>query len=240
MRTLIFAHRGYSKKYPENTLPAFKGAVSCGADGIELDVQLSKDGVPVIIHDETLQRMTRHHGFVKDYTVQELQALKIVKRYGFRVVRTYIPTLEEVLRVLQPTNIILNIELKNTFFPYEGMEEKVLQLVNHFHMENRTIYSSFNQSSVARITSLDKTADTALLYSKSIPQPWVLAKALHAKSIHPNFRAVTKDLIEKSHNHRLKVRAYTVNQPIWIRRLSEWKIDGIVTNNPVLALRSLK
>lgn len=240
MPTLIFAHRGYSAKYPENTLPAFKAAISAGAHGIELDVQLSKDGVPVVIHDETLHRTTSGKGFVKDYALKDLQALKIPYRIGLRQLQTRIPALAEVLELLSATGVILNIELKNQRFPYPGMIEKVLKMIHDYKMSNRTIYSSFEHDSLIKVKHLDKNAETAPLYKRPIPEPWKYARALGAKGIHPQYRGVTPGLINEMHERNLYVRAYTVNQPSAIKRLIQWHIDGIMTDDPVMALKCLK
>ncbi len=240
MPTLIFAHRGYSAKYPENTLPAFKAAIAARADGIELDVQLSKDGVPVVIHDETLPRTTTGRGFVKDHSAEELQTMKILYKNGIMHRHTYIPTLAEVLQLMQATNLILNIELKNQRFPYPGMEETVLKMIKSYKMDDRTIYSSFEHDSLLKVKQLNNNAETAPLYKRPIPEPWKYAKALGAKGIHPNYRGVTADLISDMHERDLSVRAYTVNQPAAIKKLSQWGIDGIMTDDPVLGLKCLK
>lgn len=240
MSTAIFAHRGYSAKYPENTMVAFKAAQKVGADGIELDVQLSKDGIPVVIHDETLNRTTDGRGLVQDFTVEQLSHFNAGKRFGWRFRHAIIPTLEEVLKWLAPTDLLLNIELKNKKFSYDGMEEKVIHLIHDYQLDKRTIYSSFNHDSLIKIIKIDPKAETAPLYKKTIPSPWQYAKALRASGIHPNYRIVTKELITLMHQHNLKVRAYTVNQPTPIKRLNSWGIDGIITDDPNRALESIK
>ena len=122
-----FAHRGFSGKYHENTLLAFEKAVEAGADGIELDVQLTKDGEVVIIHDETIDRTTDGKGFVADYTYDELKKIDasyIYKNhYGFNK----IPTLKEYFTLIKDTKIITNIELKTGINEYLGIEKKFLK-----------------------------------------------------------------------------------------------------------------
>ncbi|WP_243646919.1 glycerophosphodiester phosphodiesterase [Scopulibacillus darangshiensis] len=228
MVTTIFAHRGYSAKYPENTMVSFKAALKSGAQGIECDVQLSKDGIPVVIHDETLNRTTNGIGFVKDYTAKQLASLNAGRRFHHAA----IPTLKEVLAWISPTNLLLNIELKNKKFPYNEMEEKVITMIHDFQMENRTIYSSFNHDSLIKIAKIDANAETAPLYKKPIPSPWRYAKALRASAIHPNYRSVNKELIDKVHDHHFKVRAYTVNNASIMKKLISWGIDGIITDDP--------
>ena len=108
----VWAHRGASGYAPENTLEAFQLAIEQKADGVELDVQLSKDGVLVVIHDESLDRVSDGRGYVKDYTLQELKSFNFNKMHPeYGIVR--IPTLEEVYALLKNTGLTINTELKN-------------------------------------------------------------------------------------------------------------------------------
>ena len=122
--TKNFAHRGFSGKYPENTLLAFSKAIEEGVDGIENDVHLTKDGVLVVMHDELVDRTTNGKGYIKDKTYEELAQLDasyIFKEYGPQKV----PTLREYLELVKDTDIITNIELKTGVFEYTGIEQKV-------------------------------------------------------------------------------------------------------------------
>ena len=160
----IFAHRGASSYAPENTLPAFALAASQGADGIELDVHLTRDGQLVVIHDETLERTTNGSGWVKDHTLAQLQQLRADNHTpGFA--DASIPTLEQVLELVKPTGMLVNIELKTSLIWYEGLEEKTVELVRAMGMEDRVIYSSFNHYSIEKVRQLDPEAETAYLYS---------------------------------------------------------------------------
>ena len=124
----VFAHRGASQYAPENTLEAFRLAMEQGAEGIELDVHLSADGELVVIHDETLERTTNGTGLVKDHTLAQLQALRADNHMeGFEAAR--IPTLRQVLELVRPGDMQVNIELKTGILWYEGIEEKTLELV---------------------------------------------------------------------------------------------------------------
>ena len=112
MQTQVWAHRGASYYTPENTLAAFEKAIKMGADGIELDVQMTKDGELVVVHDETINRTSNGKGYVKDYTLEQL------KKYDFSNKHiTYkgekIPTLQEVYELIKPTSLTINVELKN-------------------------------------------------------------------------------------------------------------------------------
>ena len=140
----IIAHRGYSGKYPENTMLSFRKAVEAGADGIELDVHLSRDGEVMIMHDEALKRTAGREGYIWDYTRAELEGISAGKTkddsYGF----TPVPSLEEYLSMIKPTGLYTNIELKTAPVYYPGIEEKTLELVSRFGLLDRIIFSSFN------------------------------------------------------------------------------------------------
>ena len=148
--TKVFAHRGASGYAPENTLQAFSLAQEQGADGIELDVQLTKDGEVVVIHDETIDRTSTGKGYVRDYTLEEL------KKFSFhnhmeKYKGVKIPTLREVLELVKPGKMEVNIELKTGIFWYPDIEEKTMKIVEEAGMEDRVIYSSFNHYSVQKV-----------------------------------------------------------------------------------------
>ena len=138
--TKVWAHRGASAYAPENTLEAFLLAAEQGADGVELDVQLTKDGEMVVVHDEEIDRVSDGSGFVKDYTLAELKILNFNKTHPeYQDVK--IPTLREVYEALKPTGMTINVELKTGIFWYKDLEKKVLELTKEMEMEDRVIYS---------------------------------------------------------------------------------------------------
>ena len=160
----IWAHRGCSYKYPENTIESFKAAANLkGLTGIEMDVQLTRDGEVVVIHDENVSRTSDGYRDVKDYKLSELRALRIARN----TMPTTIPTLEEVLRLLRPhcrrTGLLINIEFKTGKYRYEGIESKVISIVKKMDMEKFVIYSSFLTDSIIKVKEIDKKAHTAIL-----------------------------------------------------------------------------
>lgn len=182
--TKVFAHRGASGYAPENTLEAFALAGEQGAQGIELDVQLTKDGEVVVIHDETIDRVSTGKGAVRDYTLEEL------RRFSFHNHKkeyegVQIPTLREVLEQVKPGGMEVNIELKTGIYWYPGLEEKTVELVKAAGMENRVIYSSFNHYSVQKILELDAEAETAYLYSDVLLNVENYAKNTGVCGLHP-------------------------------------------------------
>ena len=151
----IWAHRGCSQMYPENTMLAFEKAAELnGLEGIELDIQLTKDRELVVIHDERVDRTTEGIGYVRDYLLSQLKRLHI---YAGSNLSQSIPTMEEVLDLLEDkirTGLRINIELKNGVYPYEGMEEKIVELINRRGMQKSIVYSSFSALSVEKIKKI--------------------------------------------------------------------------------------
>lgn len=167
--TEVICHRGYSSRYPENTILAFQKAVESGADGVELDVHLTRDGEVVVIHDERVDRTTDGVGYVKDHSLAELRRLNAA--YGWRTAPQRIPTLEEYLELIAPTGMKSNIELKTGLFDYEGMEEKVWNQICRFGLENRVILSSFHAQTLLRVKALAPEAPCGLLNQDKLLSP---------------------------------------------------------------------
>ncbi|MBC5742671.1 hypothetical protein FMM74_003530 [Lachnospiraceae bacterium MD308] len=188
----IWAHRGCSQRYPENTVSAFtKASEIKGLTGIELDIQLSKDGHMVVIHDERIDRTTDGTGYVKDYTLAELKRFKIAAGHG-KTER--IPTIEEVLDILQgklrDKKLKLNIELKNSIYPYEGMESRIVSLIHGRNLEKSVIYSSFYARSLEKIRLLDPEVELGILDTKCSDCLYKLKGGCGAAAIHPYWRAM--------------------------------------------------
>lgn len=187
----IWAHRGCSQRYPENTLLAFEKAAGIkGLTGIELDIQLTKDGEMVVIHDEKVDRTTEGTGYVRDYTLAELKKLHI---YADINPVQQIPTIAEVLELLELTmksGLRLNIELKNNIFPYEGMEQKIVDLIHRRGLQERVVYSTFSALSLEKIHAIDKEAELAILDKKVSDCMYKLKGGCGAVALHPSRQGI--------------------------------------------------
>jgi glycerophosphoryl diester phosphodiesterase len=235
--TQIFAHRGYSAAFAENTMSAFLAAEKAGADGIELDVQLTKDGEVVVIHDEKVDRTTSGNGFVKDLTFKEIRKFNANKK---GVKKEPIPSLIEVLEWMKTNQLICNIELKNGILPYKGMEEKVVQLVRTYELSDRIIISSFNHYSIVLSYRMAPEIETAPLFSEQIYMPWVYAQSIRAQGIHPKLASASDEIIKGALENGIAVRPYTVNKEADINRLFKINCTSIITDDPVKALQIKK
>ncbi|WP_058304554.1 glycerophosphodiester phosphodiesterase [Gorillibacterium timonense] len=237
--TKIFAHRGAAGNAPENTMAAFRLAVEQGADGIELDIQMSKDGELIVIHDETLDRTTDGTGLVVARTAAELRELNAAKQMPEYPVER-LPFLREVLEFLQPTALELNIELKNGIILYEGMEEKVIALVREYGMESRVIFSSFNHYSLVKLADLAPDIERGILYTAGLYEPWNYARLMGASALHPYFYSVYPEIVQGAHAAGVKVRPYTVDEEAVMKRMLACGVDGIITNYPARLKRVME
>ena len=189
----IWAHRGCSQRYPENTITSFTKAAELfelGLVGIELDIQLSKDGRIVVIHDERIDRTTDGYGFVRDYTLEELKNFHI---HTGTAEPEHIPAIEEVLELLEDKmrkGFRLNIELKNSVYPYPGMEEKIIELIQSRGLEKQIVWSSFSAKSLSKVRKLLPDAEIGILDTKASDCLYKLKGGCGANAIHPYWQGI--------------------------------------------------
>ncbi|WP_053219318.1 glycerophosphodiester phosphodiesterase [Virgibacillus senegalensis] len=236
MKTLVFAHRGASKRAPENTMPSFQLAYEMGAEGIETDVQLSKDGIPVLIHDETVRRTTNSVGFVQDYTYEQLQNLDAGSWFSEKYENTRIISLEDFLIWAQPKQLQLNIELKNNVIDYENLEKKVYDLLIKYKLVKRTTISSFNPVSLERFKQIDRKIATALLTSQRINGLVDYTSGLGAKALHIKYRLLNSKVVEECREKDMKLRIYTINRAGAMKKCFQLHTDAIFTDVPDIAI----
>nr|WP_284700202.1 glycerophosphodiester phosphodiesterase [Gracilimonas sediminicola] len=239
---VIIGHRGASAYYPENTMAAFRAAYEMGAEMIELDILLSKDSVPVVIHDETLDRTTNGTGLVADYTLTELRKLDAGLWFGREHAGEHIPTLEEVLQFAKG-KIALNIEIKTeavTDDYLEGIEEKALNLVKKYEMEDYVLYSSFDYRAISHLKQLDVDISVALLYEKKQSTrrlPSELVEDYTADAFNCSRRQFTKRWAEDTQRHNIPVFVYTVNKERQMEKMIKRGVSGIFSDKPDLLRR---
>ena len=244
--TQIIAHRGDSGHGPENTLAAFRQAVQLGADGVELDLHRAADGVPVVIHDHTLERTTSGLGRVEDHTSTELAALDAGSWFGADFSAEGIPTLASVLGLLGPTGMILHLELKTGDGPDPLLVETVLALLAGAEasfpgLGERIVMSSFQHDNLKAVLQRSPGLSCAALVDKEASRPWESALALGCQGLHPPWESVDEAMVRYSHEAGLAIRPWTVDDPEVAAHLMDWGVDGIITNQPgpLLAVRRL-
>jgi glycerophosphoryl diester phosphodiesterase len=235
-RPLILAHRGASHAAPENTMAAFRLAAEMGTDGIELDVQLCKDGEAVIIHNHTVDETTDGGGRIKDLTLAELRELDAGAWFAPEFAAERIPTLAQVLHELGP-RMVLNIELKTGTLFSDGLEAEVVRLVEDTNLVHQVIISSFNPLALWRIRRLNRFISTGLLYAPDQPRylrdRWLQA-LVRPNALHPRWDMLDQEDVTAAHRQGLKVNPWTCNDPDAMLRLVGWGVDAIITSRPDL------
>jgi glycerophosphoryl diester phosphodiesterase len=232
-KTLNLAHRGANRVAPENTIAAFRKAVELGADGFELDLQLSKDNVPVIIHDEKLERTTGAPGLVKDFTLAELKSLDAGSWFAPEFSGEKIPTLDEFFDEFAGKDLLFNLELKTGIILYPGLEAAVIKIVAERGLKKQVILSSFNHYSLVTCRETDPEVKTGMLYLAGLYEPWEYAKTLGCYSVHPFFYNLqSPEIVNGFKENNFPIFAWTVNEPLYMKLMTAGGIDGIITDLP--------
>ena len=222
----IFAHRGYSSRFFENSREAFEACLGLDIKGIEIDIQLTKDGEMVVIHDEHLMRLLGVDAFVKDLTLDELKSFKY--KNGESPI-----TLEEYINIIKDSKLITNAELKTSVFEYPGIEKKVFDIFNSYNLLDRLLVSSFNHYSLLRFKELCDLPVAALTDSTLIsPEKYLMQYGFEI--YHPVFTSVNREMFNDLKACGLKCNTWTVNGKLSYKMLVDIGVDGIITNYPEL------
>ena len=233
VKTLVVAHRGGSLLAPENTLAAFKNALSLGVDQIELDVHLSKDNVVVVIHDETLKRTTSGTGSVDAYSYDEFSQFDAGYKFSEKYKGEKIPSLEQVLELVDGKAKLL-IEIKKSGDKNQDIEKAVVDLIQKHHAGSWCIVQSFSYESIEKVHKLDASITLGLLFVKPPSEKIEHGKIDISFISEINFCHVFagKRTVEFFHKLNKKVFVWTVNKPEQMQRLINHDVDGIITDNP--------
>ena len=230
-KPLVIAHRGASGHAPENTLAAFKLAMEQQADGIELDVMLSKDGRVVVIHDDTVDRTTNGSGRVRDLTLDALQGLDAGG--GERI-----PTLADVLDTFGG-RFLINIELKNYSTPFDALPIIVAKMLDNYGFGDQVLISSFNPFNFRRFRRHCPGVKLGLLTIPNKANLWIW-RLFKYDALHPHYEDVDRDLVSKAKARQQQVNVWTVDNPDEIRRLAALNVDSLITNYPQAAREALE
>ncbi len=240
---VVIAHRGASGTAPENTLAAFEKGVAFGAHQIELDVHLSKDGEVIVIHDATVDRTTNGTGKVEELTLAELKKLDAGSWKDPAFANEKLPTLDEALKQVNGRAKVL-IEFKHGDKLYEGIEQKVIDIVRQNQAESWIVYQSFHPKVIDKLTTLQTQVPVYLLIVGRMPLlPFYYDDAIRfgspfsrwkgkVKGINPNERFATSAFINKAHKNGFEVFVWTVNKTEDMDKLKARGVDGLITNYP--------
>ncbi|MEN8253908.1 MAG: glycerophosphodiester phosphodiesterase family protein [Verrucomicrobiota bacterium] len=229
---LIVAHRGYSAKYPENTVASIEGGIAAGSDGIEFDLHRCASGQTVLLHDYTLERTTDGEGAVAEATLADLQKLDAGSWKGAQFAGERVPTLDEALKAFDGTDVTAVIEVKAA-----DVDAKDLVGLLSSH-EAKACVISFHQEKIKEIKKADSNIRCGLLVggvpAESDPADWMLeqAKKLGCEVLSINFQVLSPDIIKKLRENNIETWAWTVNDTAVMQALVDWGIDGITTDLP--------
>lgn len=239
---LIIGHRGASAVAPENTMAAFREAIAVGADGIEFDVRLTRDGVPVVIHDSTLRRTAGINQRVADLSWQEISEVDVGRWFktGSFAGET-VPSLAQLLVLFQSNNGTLYLEMK-TDSPAEQrpLAEACCRLINEHSLKERVMVECFQLPALEIVKEIDSEIKTAALFDRAFIGQRIVVQAteIEATAVALHYRLARKRLVEKSKQTGLHVAVWTVDDCRWIERARELGIDALITNDPARMLKS--
>lgn len=239
----VLGHRGICSKFPENTLVSFEAAINLGVDLIEFDVNITKDGIPVVIHDNTIDRTSDHEGLTRDYSLQELKAFDFGCKFGAQFAGTPIPTLEEVLTLAAKSDkLLLNVEIKD--MTHEAVD-KTVNMLHRFGLEDRAVIACFD-AEIIRYTKKayphmrcqgfpgrymnNFTEDTYdCMFGMGIPIGWA---------------GCTEESIQKdiafAKSSGILAWLFCADTEEDVRRCVQYDCDNITGNDPEVALRVLR
>lgn len=249
---LILGHRGASAHAPENTLAAFARAISDSADGIEFDVRLSRDQVPVVIHDATLQRTGSVYRKVSELTAVELQQIDVGSWFARdrpdrqRFVNEKLPTLADVFDLFRGNDGLLYVEMKCDRDEGAALAAAVVRLTRESRMAERVVVESFDHAAIAAVKQIDKGIRTAALFEPKLSRPISTVRRLKtidtalsvgADEIALHHTLAGARVIEKAKQAGLDVVLWTVDEPAWIPRAQSLGVKALIANDPAMMLR---
>ena len=242
---LILGHRGASAIAPENTLAAFSQAIRDGADGIEFDVRLSSDGVPVVIHDATLDRTGLISGTVGQLTAAQLQQIDVGrwfdKRTGDQVFSERLPTLAQVFDLFATNNAVLYVEMKCDANEGARLASAVVRQISQQEMRDRVVVESFALSAILEVKRIDSRVRTAALFEPRLAKPvstlrsqsiLKLARNHQADEIAIHHSLGRSKLLHAARAEGFEVVVWTCDDPDWIARARHHQVKALIANNP--------
>lgn len=229
----ISAHRGASGDFPENTLAAFRGALSAGCAEIECDVRQTKDGVLVLSHDPDLKRTSGSNAVIGRLTYEELRTFDVGSWFDARFSGERMPRFTDLLDLL-PAGLLLHIDIKQDAPPYEGLEVNLLETIkNRAGWQERTTFASANVESLERLIAL-KGGLRIGYQTRATPigEAFAIAERLKAESFRINIDRLTPDWVRSAHEKGIEVYVYSANTPEDFERMNSVKVDLVFSSFP--------
>jgi len=240
-RPILLAHRGDLAYAPENTLPAFSQAIQKGADGVELDAKLTADGHVIVIHDTTVDRTTNASGKVASFTLEAIRKLDAGAWFDPKFAGTQVPLLEEVFETIGREKLI-NIELTNYSTPRDGLTQKVCELIKRHNNRAQIIFSSFFASNLKIAAQILPEVPRGLLAMPGVLGLWARSFGFmfgDYQALHPHISSVSREQIARARRINRRVHVWTANEADDVKRLRDWGVDGMFTDDPAAAVAAL-
>jgi glycerophosphoryl diester phosphodiesterase len=236
----IVAHRGASGYAPETTLESYRMAIQMEADFVEMDVHRLGSGEIVAIHDADVSRTTNGRGRIAELNIDDLQALDAGSWFNEAFPRKAravfaglrVPTLQQIIDLVKPSGLGFYVEIKNPELYPPDFENSLLSLIRANGIEESTRFLSFSSHSIEKIKDLDPSIKTALLISRRMKDPVAATLDAHADELGIRHDLATASIIDSAHEKNLSVSVWTVDRPADLRRMSELRVDRIITNYP--------
>jgi glycerophosphoryl diester phosphodiesterase len=238
---LIIGHRGASAVAPENTMAAFREAIAVGANGIEFDVRLASDGVPVVIHDSTLRRTGGVNQRVAELSWQEISKVDVGSWFAPRFANETVPSLAELFELFNTNELALYLEMKcDSSWEHRPLAEACARMINEHALKERVVVECFQLPALQILKEIDPEIKTAALFDRTFTDQSVITRANEtgAMAVALHHRLARKGLVEKAKQAGLHVAVWTVDDPIWIDRCRSIGIDALITNDPARMLKS--
>jgi glycerophosphoryl diester phosphodiesterase len=231
---MITGHRGALALAPENTLAGIQKAVECGVEWIELDTQLCADNIPVIIHDDTVQRCTNGKGRVSELTLTQLKALDAGSWFSSEFTGETIPSLKETLIACQESAININIEIKiHSEHEIKPLVVKVIETVKCLNYPiEKLLFSSFSKKALAHCQTLYPEVRRGFITKHNPSNMLNTIKHLDLYSLHINYRRLNEPLAKSIKEMGLILMIWTMNDPNQIEKYTAWGVDNIITDKP--------
>ena len=242
---LIIGHRGASAVAPENTMAAFRKALAVGADGIEFDVRLARDGVPVVIHDSTLRRTGGLPQRVAELTSAEISKVDVGSWFAASFANETVPSLAELFTLFQTNNSTLYLEMKcDSASEHRALAEACVNAIDEYGLKERVIVECFQLPALRILKEIDREIRTVALFEPSFTNPSVLsdqkiisqANDVGAAALALHHRLARESLVRKAKDAGLHVAVWTVDDPAWLERAKQIGVDALITNNPAAML----
>lgn len=239
-RTLVLGHRGASAYAPMNTIPAFEKAVEQGADGVELDVHLSKDGQLIVLHDFTIDHTTNGTGLAKDFTLAQLKELDAGAKFNPSYAGTRIPTLDEVFETVGSKLRIINVEIKSMDIDTtDGVEQLTANCIARHNLQDKIIVSSFNPYALHRFRAILPQVAIGYLYMPDETAALYLMNDLPHEARHPYHVMIDAAYMAYAREHGYRVNTWTVNDPVRAVELQKLGVDAVITDTPDVMVEAL-